>query len=57
MSRTYKKPVLTGYTKERRYQKRLASKKVRRVKDELPDGCSYKKLYDSYNICEFKIMS
>ncbi len=33
--------------------KRWANKKVRQYKDQLPKGNSYKKLFQTWNICDF----
>ena len=33
--------------------KRWANKKVRQYKDQLPNGNSYKKLFQTWNICDF----
>lgn len=52
MSRSYKK---TPVYKDRRLgSKRLASKKVRRSKDVPKKGKGYRKIYDSWNISDFK---
>lgn len=50
MSRSYKKvPII----KDRNpYCKKCANKKVR--KEEIDDGSNYKKVYESYNICDYK---
>ena len=56
MSRSRKKhPVVSDYSRNRtRYYKRIASKTVRNYKGFIPDGCSYKKLYCSWNIFDYK---
>jgi hypothetical protein len=51
MSRSYRKPYFTETRK--RWAKRKASKAVRRRKD-LSDGASYKKVYESWNITDFR---
>ena len=58
MSRSYKHtPGFTDYSKYRRKAfKRLANKKVRRYKD-IMDGAFYKKIADSWNICDFKSLA
>lgn len=33
--------------------KRWANKKVRQFKDQLPKGSSYKKLFQTWNICDY----
>lgn len=53
MARSYKKnPVLTD-GKSGRIGKRFANKKVRRMKGEIPDGKSYRKIYESWNIHDY----
>lgn len=54
MSRSYKHvPCWTDHTKG---EKRLANKKVRRSSDLIPSGNFYKKIYCSWNICEFRFV-
>jgi hypothetical protein len=57
MSRSYKKfPGYTDHhTPHSRWAKRQASKAVRRTFD-LSDGRSYKKVYPSYDICDYKFI-
>lgn len=56
MSRSYKKPIYTsGYgTKIRKEKKRTANKAVRKAA-EVTNGKSYKKEYESWDICDWKI--
>ena len=55
MSRSYKKhPIITDHSKITRYKKREASKKVRRTKD-IAKGNTYRKIYDPWNICDYKL--
>jgi len=49
MSRSYKK--VWGFVDRNPIGKKFANQKVRRTWD-VPNGKSYKKLYDSYNICD-----
>ena len=58
MSRSYKKVGgWTDYSKNRtKWYKRYSSKIVRRFDGEISDGCSYKKLYESYNIRDYKFL-
>ena len=58
MSKSYREPYWTeGYGKpSRKKNKRLASKRVRRAKD-LDNGMSYKKVYNSWDICDFSFYS
>jgi len=54
MSRSYKKtPGWADYSKSKRYYKRQSSKKVRRYNKELSNGNEYRKLYNSYDICDW----
>ena len=54
MSRSYKKNLYWKDTCVHNSSKRMANKMVRRKKD-IPSGGSYKKVYCSYNICDFRI--
>jgi len=55
MSKTYRKVISfnDGQTSGTKWAQRQANKKVRRTKD-VPNGRAYKKLYDSWNIRDFK---
>lgn len=53
MSRSYKKTL--GYCDRNPWAKRQANKKVRRTWD-IDSGGAYKKLYDSYAICDYKFL-
>jgi len=55
MSRSYRQPYITqGYGgKARRFYKRLANKAVRRTKN-IVNGGTYRKVYCSWMICDFK---
>lgn len=55
MSRSYRKPVAKdGYgSKWKKKAKRHANRRVRRA-DEVADGGSYRKEYNSWDICDFK---
>ena len=57
MSRSRKKvPIITDYSRKgTKFNKRLAAKAVRNYKGIIPDGCKYKYLFCSYNICDYKI--
>lgn len=54
MSRSYKK--VGGFCDRNPWAKRCANKRVRRHKGDLPDGCWYKRLYEQYDICDFKFL-
>jgi len=52
MSRSFRKtPKITGGTRK---GKRLASKAVRNYKNDISDGKSYKKIYCSWNIRDYR---
>jgi hypothetical protein len=58
MSRSYKH--IPGYTcdygtKQRQLEKERASRRVRRSADVI-NGMMYKKLYDSWDICDYKLL-
>lgn len=50
MSRSYKKNSYCGYNDKD--FKKLANKAVRRKKN-IPDGKSYRKIWNSWDICDF----
>ena len=53
MSRSYKhNPFSTVRASNAKYWKRLANHKVRRCK-EIPKGNGYRKIYESWNICDW----
>ena len=60
MSRSYKKVL--GWTDQQRrgkgskWAKNQANRKVRRYKKDLVNGKAYKKLYDPWNICDWKFL-
>ncbi len=57
MSRSRRQPIITdGYkgSFKKRHAKRQANKKVRKSVEVL-NGTMYKKLYCSWNICDYKI--
>lgn len=61
MSRSYRKNLIVtdgqrrsnGITNARKLRKRQASKAVRREED-VADGGYYTKVYDSWNICDYR---
>ena len=57
MSRSKKKTWgwTDHHTPNSRHQKRFANKKVRRT-ENIPNGGAYKKLYCSYDICDYKFL-
>ncbi|MCT4584441.1 MAG: hypothetical protein N4A54_05895 [Peptostreptococcaceae bacterium] len=54
MSRSYKKTPVLKDSGDNKWVKRQASKSVRRYKYIIKSGSSYKKLYCSYNICDYR---
>lgn len=55
MSRSFRKAwVVDGYGSSwKKYAKNQANRKVRKAKD-LPNGSSYKKVFESWDICDYK---
>jgi len=55
MSRSYRKPIATeGYgSKTKRIRKRHANKAVKQAA-EISNGKAYRKVYNSWNICDYK---
>lgn len=56
MSRSHRKSWITdGYkgSKRRQFYKRLSNKVVRRA-EEVPNGGSFKRFHDSWNICDYR---
>lgn len=56
MSRSYKKPWITDNGRNRLFYKNYANRVIRRkpIDFEIANGCSYKKHFDQYSICDFK---
>lgn len=56
MSRSFKRPWVTDYSGARSFFKREANKKIRNlsVEDDIADGKSYRKYFESYTICDWK---
>ena len=53
ISRSYKKiPITKDNGKSKKEDKRLANRKVR-ITSDIPSGCSYKRLYEQYNIVDW----
>lgn len=53
MSRSYKKHGFCKCENSCKIGKRFANRRVRRYKDEIPNGKAYKKIYPSYDICDY----
>jgi len=59
MSRSYREPWYTdGYkgSKHRQFQKNYANRRIRRksIDEDIPNGKSYRKYNDPWDICDFK---
>ena len=54
MSRSYKKFPFCKCENSCKSGKKFANKKVRRHKKEISNGRSYKKLYESWDICDYR---
>ncbi len=54
MSRSYKKTP--GWVDRNPYAKRAANKRVRRYKHWLPDGRTYRKVYCSWEIRDYRVL-
>ena len=54
MSRSYKKTPVIKDSDNTKWVKRQATKSVRRYKGILAKGSSYKKLFESWNICDYR---
>ena len=54
MSRSYKHTPYYKCEKSCRVGKHIANIKVRRSKEEFKSGSMYKKLYDSWDICDYE---
>lgn len=53
MSRSYKKHTCFKYNIKR--EKRAANKRVRRCNFCIPSGNAYKKIYQQYDICDYRL--
>ncbi len=55
MSRSFRKPVFkASYGSEStKFWKRIANKKVRK-QAQVPDGSAYRKVFDSWTICDYR---
>jgi hypothetical protein len=59
MSRSTKKPIYTDGQKspgERKKRRRTANRRVRK-EDEVPSGGSFKKVSESWTICDYKLIA
>ena len=57
MSRSYKKYAILKEFESCKFGKRQANKRVRHYKGFLANGRSYKKVFDTWNICDYKYIS
>lgn len=53
MSRSYKHTPRSG-DKKSKYGKNFANRRIRRIKTIVPNHKSYRKYYESYNICDYE---
>lgn len=53
MSRSYKKHTCFKYNIKR--EKRAANKRVRKYNSVIPSGNAYRKLYQQYDICDYRL--
>ena len=56
MSRSFKKS-LVAKEKNNKYHKRSANKRVRRYDGDISNGKHYKKIYESYDICDYAFIA
>ena len=56
MSRSYKRTPGFTDNSSSKIGKRFANKAVRQYKGDIPNGAGYKKLFCSYDICDFKFL-
>lgn len=56
MSRSFKAPWITDNGSRRVFFKNYANRTIRRksIEFEIADGCSFKKHFDQYSICDYK---
>ena len=52
MSRSYKKHLWTKLVS--RSDKRAANRRVRRTTEEIPNGNSYRRIYEQWDVCDQK---
>lgn len=57
MSRSYKKYPSGKCERSCKWGQRQANKKIRQTLQTISNGGSYKKLYNSWNICDYKFVS
>lgn len=54
MSRSYRKFPIVKCEKSCKWGKKQANRKVRRYKGDISSGNEYKKVYDSWEICDYQ---
>lgn len=54
MSRSFKK--VPGHVDRSSFNKNQANRRVRRYKRDLQSGGTYKKLYEKWNICDYRYL-
>ncbi|MCP5491678.1 MAG: hypothetical protein H7A40_01375 [Chlamydiales bacterium] len=55
MSRSHRKPYFREENKKPK--KKAANKSVRQASEDVPNGAHYRKLYDSYKIDDFGLLT
>lgn len=57
MSRSFKRPWVKGTSRSgQRWMKRYASKVVRRYRSYIPDGMRYKRIFETWDLCDYRWM-
>jgi hypothetical protein len=57
MSKSYKHtPCVKQQGRSKKFYKKYANKKIRRkqLNEDIPDGSSYRKLFESWDICDYR---
>lgn len=54
MSRSYKKHPWATDNADKKFHKKVANKRVRRFNHDIANGNAYRRLYPSYDICDYK---
>lgn len=58
MSRSYKRtPICKDGNKSKKFGKRQANKKIRKTAGLSGKSNNYKKIYESWNVCDYRIYS
>lgn len=54
MSRSYKKHPWATDNSDKKIHKKIANRRVRRFNRDIANGKAYRKLYESWEICDWK---